>query len=117
MVVSVYVHSFQSMVVAPKKYVWSTVSSQRACGRPCRMAKPFGVLVCVYRVHPVLKDLFLLLKSHIWHGPECVTELSMSKGLCIRLLYVRVGLCCTLRRIMQFLPELVKQSICVASPR
>ena len=53
------------------------------------MAKPFGVLVCVYRVHPVLKDLFLLLKSHIWHGPECVTELSMSKGLCIRLLCVR----------------------------
>jgi hypothetical protein len=38
------------------------------------MAKPFGVLVCVYRVRPVLEDLFLLLKSHIWHGPECVTE-------------------------------------------
>ena len=69
-VVSVYVHYFQSMVVAPKKYVWSTVwsSAQRACGRPCRMAKPFGVLVCVYRVRPVLKDLFLFLKSHIWHG-------------------------------------------------
>ena len=81
MVVSVYVHSFQSMVVAPKKYVWSTVSSQRACGRPCRMAKPFGVLVCVYRVHPVLKDLFHLLKSRIWHGPDCVTELDMSKAL------------------------------------
>jgi hypothetical protein len=34
------------------------------------MAKPFGVLVCVSRVRPVRKDLFLLLKSHIWHGPE-----------------------------------------------
>ena len=50
------------------------------------MAEPFGVFVCVYRVRPVLQDLFLLLKSHIWHGPECVTELGMSKGLCIRLL-------------------------------
>ena len=60
MVVSVYVHSFQSMVVAPKKYVWSTVlsSAKRACGRPCAMAKPFGVLVCVYRVRPVLKVFF-----------------------------------------------------------
>jgi hypothetical protein len=76
------------------------------------MAKPFGVLVCVYRVRPVLKDLFLLLKSHIWHGPKCVTE--SGKGLCIRLLCVRVGLCCTLRRIMQFLPELLKQCICVS---
>jgi len=114
-VVSVYLHSSQSMVVAPKKYVWSTVWSfaQRACGRPCRMAKPFGVLVCVYRVRPVLKDLFLLLKSHIWHGPKCFTELG-SKGLCIRLLCVRVGLCCTLGRIMQFLPGLVKQCICVS---
>ena len=79
------------------------------------MAKPFGVLVCVYRVRLVLKDLFLLLKSHIWHGPECVTELGMSKGLCIRLLCVRVVLCCTLiGRIMQFFPELVKQCICVS---
>ena len=71
------------------------------------MAKPFGVLVCVYRVRPVLKDLFLLLESHIWHGPECVTELS--KGLCIRLLCVRVRLCCTPGRIMQFSPELVRK--------
>jgi hypothetical protein len=78
------------------------------------MAKPFGVLVCVYRVRPVLKDLFLFLESHIWHGPECVTGLGMSKGLCIRLLCVRVGLCCTLGRIMQFLPELVKQCTCVS---
>ena len=38
----------------------------------------------------------------------------LSKGLCIRLLCVRVGLCCTLGRIMQFLPELVKQCICVS---
>jgi hypothetical protein len=31
-------------------------------------------LVClsVYRVRPVLKDLFLLLKGHIWHGPALV---------------------------------------------
>ena len=116
-VVSVYVHSFQSMVVAPKKYVWSTFwsSAQRAGGRTCRMAKPFGVLVCVYhRIRPVLNNLFLLLKSHFWHGPECVTELSMSKGLCSSLPCVRVGLCCTLRRIMQFLPELVNQCICVS---
>jgi hypothetical protein len=71
-VVSVYVHSLQSMVVAPKKYVWSTVSSpaQRAGGRTCRMAKSFGVFVCVYRILLVLKDLFLFLKSHIWHGPK-----------------------------------------------
>ena len=27
------------------------------------MAKPFGVLVCVYCVRPVLKDLFLLFKT------------------------------------------------------
>ena len=78
------------------------------------MAKPFGVLVSVYHVRPVLKDLFLLLKSHIWHGPECVTELGMSKGLCIRLLCVRVGLCCTLGRVMQLFPELVKQCIRVS---
>jgi len=45
------------------------------------MAKPFGVLVCVYRFRPVLKDLFHLLKSRIWHGPDCVTELDMSKAL------------------------------------
>ena len=76
MVVSVYVHSFQSMVVAPKKYcgALSDPPHKRACGRPCRMAKPLGMLVCVYRVRPVLKDLLLLRKSHIWHGPKCVTE-------------------------------------------
>jgi hypothetical protein len=39
---------------------------------------------------------------------------ALSKGLCIRLLCVRVGLCCTLGRIMQLLPELVKQCICVS---
>ena len=77
------------------------------------MAEPFGVFVCMHCIRPVLKDLFLFLKSHIWHGPECVTDLGMSKGLCIRLLCVRVGLCCTLRCVMQFLPELVKQFICV----
>ena len=70
------------------------------------------VLVCVYCVRPVLKDLFLLFKSHIWHGPECITELS--KGICIRLLCVRVWLCCTLGRSIQFLPELVKQCIYVS---
>jgi hypothetical protein len=114
-VVSVYVHSLQSMVVAPKKYVWSTVwsSAQRAGGRTCRMAKPFGVFVCVYRTRPILKDLFLFLKSYIWHGPKLVTELGMSKGLCISLLCVRVGLCCTIG-LMQFLPGLVKQCICVS---
>jgi len=52
--------------------------------------------------------------SHIWHGPKFVTELGLSKGLCIRLLCVRVGLCCALGRIMQLLPELVKQCICVS---
>ena len=56
--------------------------------------------VCIVSVLPVLKDLFLLLNSHIWHGLECVIELGMSKGICIRLLCVRVGLCCTLGRIM-----------------
>ena len=76
------------------------------------MAKPFGVLVCVYRIRPVLKDLFLFHNIHIWHGPKLVTELGMSKGLC--LLCVRVGLCCMLRRIMQFLLELLKQCICVS---
>ena len=34
------------------------------------MAKPFGVFVSVYHIRPVLKDLFLFLKSHIWHGPK-----------------------------------------------
>ena len=73
-----------------------------------------NLLVClsvysVYRIRPVLKDLFLFLKSHIWHGPKLVTELGMHKGLCSSLLCARVGLCCTLRRTMQFLlPELVK---------
>ena len=78
------------------------------------MAKPLGVLVCVYRIRPVLKDLFLFHNIHIWHGPKLVTELGMRKGLCSSLPCVRVGLCCTLRRIMQSLPELVKQCICVS---
>jgi len=78
------------------------------------MAKPFGVFVCVYRIRPVLKDLFLFLKSHIWHGPKLVTELGMRKGLCSSLPCVRVKLCRTLRPIMLFLPELVKQCICVS---
>jgi len=34
----------------------------------------FWCIVCVYRIRPVLKDLFLFLKSHIRHVPECVTE-------------------------------------------
>jgi hypothetical protein len=78
------------------------------------MAKPFGVLVCVYCIRPVLKDLFLFLKSHIWHGPKPVTKLGMRKELCSNLPCARVGLCCTLRRIMQSLPELVKQCICIS---
>jgi len=53
------------------------------------MAKPFGVLVCVNRIRPVLKDLSLLLKGHIWHGPESVTEF-LSKGLCTSWVAVRV---------------------------
>jgi len=60
------------------------------------MAKPFGVFVCVYRIRPVLKDLFLFLKSHIWHGPKIVTELGMRKQGALQC--VRVGLCCTLRQ-------------------
>jgi len=51
---------------------------------------------------------------HIWHGPKLVTELGMRKGLCSSLPCARVRLCCTLRRIMQFLPELVEQCICVS---
>jgi len=43
-----------------------------------------------------------------------VTELGMSKGLCIKLLCVRVRLCCALRHVMQFLPDLVEQCICVS---
>ena len=78
------------------------------------MAIPFGVLVCVYCIRPVLTNLFLFLKGHIWHGSEFVTGLGMSKGFCIRLLCVRVGLCCTLGRVIQFLPELVKHCICVS---
>jgi hypothetical protein len=78
------------------------------------MAEPFGVFVCMHCIRPVLKDLFLFLKSHIWHGPKLVTGLGISKGLCRSLLCVRVGLCCTLRRVMQILPELVKQCICVS---
>jgi len=76
------------------------------------MDKPFDVFVCVS--YPSCKDLFLYLKSHIWHSPKLVTELGMRKGLCSSLPCVRVGLCCTLRRIMQFLPKLVKQCICVS---
>jgi hypothetical protein len=70
--------------------------------------------VCIVSVLPVLKDLFLFLKSHIWHGPKLVTELGMRKGLCSSLPCVRVKLCRTLRPIMLFLPELVKQCICVS---
>ena len=43
------------------------------------MAKPFGGFVCVYRIRPVLKDLFLLLNIYNWHGPKLVTELGMRK--------------------------------------
>jgi hypothetical protein len=57
------------------------------------VAKPFGVFVCVYCIRPIFENLFL--KSHIWHGLECVTELGMSKGPRIKLLCMRVGLCCT----------------------
>ena len=78
------------------------------------MATFFGVFVGVYRIRPVLKDLFLFLINHIWHGPKLVTEMGMRKGLCSSLPCARIGLCCTLRRIMQFLPELVKQCICVS---
>jgi len=81
---------------------------------PVVWLKAFGVFVCVYRIRLVLKDLFLFLKSYIWHGPKLVTGLGMRKGLCSSLPCARVGLCCTLRRIMQFLPELVKQCICVS---
>ena len=77
---------------------------------PVVWLKAFGVFVCVYRIRLVLKDLFLFLKSYIWHGPE----LLLSKGLCIRLLFVRVGLCYALRRVMHFLPKLVEQCICVS---
>ena len=47
------------------------------------MAKPFGVSVCVYRIRPVFKDLFLFLKSHIWHGLKLVTELGLRKGFAV----------------------------------
>ena len=77
------------------------------------MATFFGVFVGVYRIRPVLKDLFLFLINHIWHGPKLVTEMGMRKGLCSSLPCARIGLCCTLRRIMQYLPELVKQCICM----
>ena len=76
------------------------------------MATPFGVFVCVYCIRPMFTNLFLFLKSHIWLGPKFVTELGMSKGLCIRLLCVKVGLCCALRRVTQFLPKLVEQCFC-----
>ena len=39
------------------------------------MAKPFGVLVCVYRALPLLKDLFLLLKkSHLAWTKMCTEQ-------------------------------------------
>ena len=79
------------------------------------MAKPFGVLVCVNRIRPVLKDLSLLLKGHIWHGPESVTEF-LSKGLCSRQVAV-----CESRAVLHarvyhaiFAAELVKQCFCVS---
>jgi len=63
-------------------------------------------LVCfsVYFIRSIFKNLFLFLISHIWHGSSSVTELS--KGLCPRLLCVRVGLCCALRRVMHFCQSL-----------
>ena len=54
-----------------------------------------NLLVCLYVCIVSVQYLFLFLKSHVWHGPEFVTELGMSKGLCIRLLCVRVRLYCT----------------------
>ena len=51
---------------------------------------------------------------HIWHEPKLTIELGMSSGPCSSLLCGRVALYCTLRHIMQFLPELVKQCICVS---
>ena len=85
----------------------------QVAGSACRMTKPFGVFVCIaFVLYLRLKGLFLFLKGHIWHGPKLVTELGMRKGLCSSLPCAGAGLCCTLRRIMQFLPEIVKQCIC-----
>jgi len=50
-----------------------------------------NLLVCLpVCIRPVLKDLFLLLESHIWHGPKLVTELGICKGLCSSLPCARV---------------------------
>jgi len=74
-----------------------------------------NLLVCLSAcIVSVLYLRILFLKSHIWHGPKLVTELGMRKGLCSSLPCARVVLCCSLRRIMQFLPELVNQCICVS---
>ena len=54
------------------------------------------------------------LKVTFGMDQKLVTELGMRKGLCSSLPCAGAGLCCTLRRIMQFLPELVKQCICVS---
>ena len=54
------------------------------------------------------------LKVTFGMDQKLVTELGMRKGLCSSLPCAKVGLCCKLRRIMQFLPELVKQCICVS---
>jgi len=45
------------------------------------VASPSGVFVCVYRIRPIFKRLFLFVKHHIGHGPKFVTELGMSNGL------------------------------------
>jgi hypothetical protein len=66
----------------------------------------------LYCIHPILENLFLFLKSHIWLGPKFVTELGMSKGLCIRLLCVRVWLYCTLRCIHAIFARACKVYLC-----
>ena len=47
------------------------------------MAKPFGVFVCVYRIRPVLKNLFLFLKSHIWHGQNLLLNWACARGFAV----------------------------------
>ena len=42
------------------------------------MTQSFCVFICVYRIRPILKNLFLFLKGHIWHGPDLIIEMGMS---------------------------------------
>jgi len=78
-----------------------------------QVAGPVMWLIDVYCIHPAFKNCSCSLKVTFGTDKNLLLSWAWARG-CIRLLRVRVGLCCALRRVMQFLPKLVEQWICVS---